>query len=121
MGNRGASLLIGAVLAVAVGAGAAVGYRQLHQSPTAAVTSPASAPQASPSPVPSPSPSPEASPSPVVETSPTPPPPPAPPPAAAPQPAVLGAVAYPPQISPGSRYAYSGSGTLIVGATDSAD
>jgi hypothetical protein len=44
MGNRGASLLIGAVAAIVVGAGAAVRYRQVHQSPTALVASPSAAP-----------------------------------------------------------------------------
>jgi len=46
---------------------------------------------------------------------------PAPAPAVAPPPAVLGPAAYPPQITAGSSYAYSGSGTLIVGASDSID
>src|SRR4030081_351642 len=104
MGNRGANLLVGVVVAIVLGAGAAVGCRQLHASPTAAIPSPSSAPAGSSAAVPSPSPapSPVASPSPAAEASPTPPPAPAPAPAVAPPPAVLGPAAYPPQITAGS-------------------
>jgi hypothetical protein len=122
MENRGLTLGIGVVLAVAIGIGGAVGYHQLKGNQTA-VSQPTPSPQTSPSEVPSPSPSPSPSPAaPTPSPSPAPSPSPSPSPApVAPPPPPSRAAAYPAQISAGSTYPYSGSGTLFAGAQDSAD
>src|SRR5258708_39643936 len=119
MDARGATLVVGVVLALVLGVGAAFVYHQVKGTQTAS-TQPTPSPEASPSEVPSPSPSPEASPSPRPSPSPSPSATTAPSPAPTRAPAA-GAAPYPPQLTAGSAYAYSGSGGLFVGAQDSKD
>jgi hypothetical protein len=120
MENRGLSLGVGVLVAIVIGVGLAFGYHQVKNNQTA-VAQPTPSPQSSPSEAPSPSPSPAApSPSPSPSPSPAPSPSPSPSHAASPPPPP-GPAGYPAQISAGSSYPYSGSGSLFVGAQDSAD
>jgi hypothetical protein len=114
MDNRGLSLGLGVLVALVIGVGSAFGYHQVKNSQTA-VSQPSPSPQESPSPSSSPA---AASPSPSLAASPSPSP--SASPSASPSPTNV-AVSYPSELAAGQTYQYSGNGTLLAGAQDSAD